>query len=60
MRKESLSQKIGCQDKKGGQLESAIDVTVLNGDEVLPTDECNHRIQQLNVQTGNFVKSFGE
>ncbi|RMX37801.1 hypothetical protein pdam_00025515, partial [Pocillopora damicornis] len=23
-------------------------------------DQCNHRIQQLNVQTGNFVKSFGE
>ena len=23
-------------------------------------DECNHRIQQLNVQTGNFVKSFGK
>ena len=42
--------KIGCRDNKGGQFESPIDVTVLNGDE----------IQQLNVQTGNFVKSFGE
>ena len=52
--------KIGCQDNKGGQFESPIDVTVLNGDEILLADECNHPIQQLNVQTGNFVKSFGE
>ena len=60
MRKESLSEKIGFQDKKGGKFESPIDITVVNGDEILPKDECNHRIQQLNVQTGNFVKSFGE
>ena len=52
--------KIGCRDNKGGQFESPIDVTVLNGDEILLADECNHRIQQLNVQTGNFMKSFGE
>ena len=49
--------KIGCRDNKGGQFESPIDVTVLNGDEILLADECNHPIQQLNVQTGNFVKS---
>ena len=26
----------------------------------LVADQLNHRIQQLNVQTGNFVKSFGK
>ena len=32
----------------------------MNDDEILVADECNHRIQQFNVQTGNFVKCFGK
>ena len=52
--------KIGGQVDKGGQFESPIDVIFLNDDEILVADERNHRIQQLNVQTGNFVKSFGK
>ena len=52
--------KIGGQGDKDGQFESPTEVAFLNGDEILVADECNHRIQQLNVQTGNFVKSFGK
>ena len=55
-------------DKKGkfvrklgwpGQLKGPYGV-YLNGDEILVADECNHRIQQFNVQTGNIVKAFGK
>ena len=52
--------KIGGQGDKDRQFESPIDFTFLNDDEILVADECNHRIQQLNVHTGNFVKSFGK
>ena len=51
--------KIGGQVCKDGQFELT-NVTFLNDDEILVADERNHRIQQLNVQTGNFVKSFGK
>ena len=51
--------KIGGQVCKDGQFELT-NVTFLNDDEILVVDERNHRIQQLNVQTGNFVKSFGK
>ena len=43
-----------------GQFDEPVDVTFFNDDEILVTDECNHRIQQLNVQTGNFMKKFGK
>ena len=45
---------------KNGQLNKRDDVTFLNDDEILVADQCNHRIQQLNVHTRNFVKSFGK
>ena len=35
-------------------------VTFLNDDELLVVDDFNGRIQQFNVQTGNFVKSFAK
>ena len=52
--------KIGSYGGKDGQLNKPDDVTFLNDDEILVADQCNHRIQQWNVQTGNFVKSFGQ
>ena len=52
--------KLGCHGKNPGQLNSPAGVTYLNDDEILVADDCNHRIQQFNVQTGNFVKSFGK
>ncbi|XP_022810514.1 E3 ubiquitin-protein ligase TRIM71-like [Stylophora pistillata] len=48
--------KCGCH----GQLKEPAGVTFLNNDELLVLDEKNHCIQQFNVQTGNFVKSFGK
>ena len=52
--------KVGCHGNKDGQLNSPVDVTYLNDDNILVVDQLNHRIQQFNVQTGHFVKSFGK
>ena len=52
--------KVGCHGNKDGQLNSPEDVTYLNDDNILVADELNHRIQQFNVQTRDFVKSFGK
>ena len=52
--------KVSFHGNKDGQLNSPSDVTYLNDDNILVADELNHRIQQFNVQTGNFVKSFGK
>ena len=52
--------KVSCHGNKQGQLNTPIDVTYLNDDNILVADQLNHRIQQFNVQTGNFVKSFGK
>ena len=52
--------KVSCHGNKEGQLNSPSDVTYLNDDNILVADELNHRIQQFNVQTGDFVKSFGK
>ena len=35
-------------------------VTYLNDNEILVADQWNHRIQQVDVQTGTVVKSFGK
>lgn len=55
-----FARKLGCSGDKDGQFNEPLDVTFLNDDEILVADHCNHRIQQLNVQSGNFVKSFGK
>ena len=52
--------KVGRYGNSAGQLNSPADVTYLNDDNILVADQCNHRIQQFNVQTGNSVKSFGK
>ena len=52
--------KVSCYGNKDGQLDGPEDVTYLNDDNILVVDELNNRIQQFNVQTGNFVKSFGK
>ena len=51
---------MGCYENSAGQLDCPTDVTYLNDDNILVADPLNHRIQQLNVQTGNSVKSFGK
>ena len=52
--------KVSCHGNKDRQLDGPEDVTYLNDDNILVADELNHRIQQFNVQTGDFVKSFGK
>ena len=53
--------KIGCLgERAAGKLNRPKEIAYLNDDEILVADELNHCIQQFNVQTGNFVKSFGK
>ena len=58
--KEKFVRKLGCHGNNDGQFDYPTDVTFLNDDEILVADRDNHRIQQFNVQTGNFVKCFGK
>ena len=51
---------VGGHGSNAGQLQGSVNVTFLNDDEILVTDELNHRIQQFNVQSGKFVKRFGK
>ena len=52
--------KVSCHGSRDGQLNGPEGVTYLNDDNILVADQLNHRIQQFNVQTGKFVKSFGK
>ena len=51
--------KLGCQENNSERIKPA-DVSYLNDDEILVASDGNHQIKQFNVQTGNFVKSFGK
>ena len=51
--------RLGCYGNYAGQFNRPCYVTFINDDEILVVEELNHRIQQLNVHTGNIVKSFG-
>ncbi|XP_078344575.1 E3 ubiquitin-protein ligase TRIM45-like [Oculina patagonica] len=48
--------KLDCREKSS----EPVHVAYLNDEDILVADEYNHRIQQFNVQTGNFVKGFGK
>ena len=52
--------KIGSQGKNVGQFHRPSGIAYLNDNEILIADEKNHRVQQVNVQTGTTVKSFGK
>ena len=56
----SSIRKVGCIGNNTGQLKNPLDVTYLNDDNIMVADQLNHRIQQFNVQTGNYVISFGK
>ena len=43
-----------------GQFTFPSGVYYVNNNEILIADQCNHRIQQINIQTGTVVKSFGK
>ena len=52
--------KIGSQGENAGQFNQPWGVTYLNDNEILIADQGNHRIQQVNVQTGTAVKRLGK
>ena len=52
--------KIGSQGENAGQFDEPLGVKYINDNEILIADQENHRIQQVNVQTGTAVKSFGK
>ena len=51
--------KIGSQGRNAGQFYHPWGLTYFNDNEILVADQWNHRIQQVNVQTGTTVKCFG-
>ena len=51
---------IGSPGENVGQFQHPWGVTYLNDNEILIVDQWNHRIKQVNVQTGTVVKSFGK
>ena len=52
--------KTGSKGEKPGEFQFPRGVLYLNDSEILVADDDNHRIQQLNIQTGTVVKSFGK
>ena len=52
--------KIGNEGRNVRQFDNPWGVTYLNDNEILVADRWNHRIQQVDVQTGTVVKTFGE
>jgi len=52
--------KVGSRGGNAGQFNFPWGVTYLNDNEILIADRGNHRIQQVDVETGTVVKSFGK
>ena len=52
--------KTGSKGENPGQFQFPRGFSYLNDNEILVADEDNHRIQQINIQTGTVVKSFGK
>ena len=52
--------KLGGKGTNSGQFNYPAGVSFLDDNEILIADEENHRIQQINIQTGTVVKSFGK
>jgi len=52
--------KLGRRGAKSGQVSNPNGVSFVNDNEILIADELNHRIQQINIQTGTVVRSLGQ
>ena len=57
-REGKFLRQLGCYGKYPGELNTPADVTFVNEDEILVIDVGNHRIQQFNVHSGNFIKQL--
>ncbi|XP_022798043.1 tripartite motif-containing protein 2-like [Stylophora pistillata] len=53
-------QKIGCEGTYDGHFNFPTDVIFIDDDEILVSDQNNHRIQRFSSQTGTFIRSFGK
>ena len=51
---------IGGEGENPGQFQYPTGVYYVNNNEILIADQCNHRIQHINIQIGTVVKSFGK
>ena len=51
---------IGKEGADPGQFKYPNGMSFLNNNEILITDQLNHRIQHINIQTGTVVKTFGK
>ena len=58
--KGNCVRKIGSHGRNPGQFDHPNGVIYLNDKEILIADQWNHRIQQIDVQTGTVVKIFGK
>ena len=58
--KGEYQRELGSYGENEGQFHKPADIIFINDDEVLVADAGNHRLQQFNVKTRNFVKSFGK
>ena len=52
--------KLGSEGGKPGQFQYPTGVSYVNNNEILIADQCNHRIQHMNIQTGTVLKRFGK
>ena len=52
--------KLGDKGVNSGQFNTPTGLSFLNDNEILIADALNHRIQQINIQTGTVLKSFGK
>ena len=52
--------KLGGDRENPEQFKHPAGVSYVNNNEILIADECNNRIQHINIQTGSVVKSFGK
>jgi len=52
--------KLGGKGENLAQFKYPAGVSYVNNNEILIADQCNHRIQHINIQTGTVVNSFGK
>ena len=50
----------GGDEENPAQFKYPAGVSYVSNEEILIADQCNHRIQHINMQTGTVVKSFGK
>ena len=52
--------KIGTQGGNAGEFFGPVSIIYLNDNRILVADQRNHRIQEVDIQTGTVIKTFGK